>query len=263
MRLSKPVVITARGSDINLISGFYLPRRMIQWAAQRAAGIVTVCQALKDRLIELGIDGSRIVVLRNGVDLETFQPPRNRSVRGCELDPSEKMLLSVGGLIPLKGHDLVIQALASLSGCKLFIAGEGPARAGLQRLVSSLGLDKRVVFLGRVEHEELARYYGAADALILASSREGWPNVLLEAMACGTPVIATRVGGIPEMIQKPEAGILIGERTAEAIAAGVRELFSSYPDHAATRQFAENFSWDETTAGLEKLFASVIKAGRK
>jgi teichuronic acid biosynthesis glycosyltransferase TuaC len=260
--LGKPVVITARGTDINLISEYCLPRRMIQWAARRAAGLITVCQALKDRLTQLGIDDKKIMVLRNGVDLELFKPSLDRTAVGCRLAAGEKMLLSVGALVPLKGHDLVIRALASLPGYKLFIAGEGPGHEDLQQLAASLSLTERVVFLGRVGHEELPRYYGAANALVLASSREGWPNVLLEALACGTPVVATSIGGIPEIITKPEAGVLVRERTADAVAAGLIELFSACPDRSATRRFAEQFSWDDTTAGQERLFASVVAMNR-
>ena len=259
--LGKPVVITARGTDINLFPEYFFPGRMIQWAARRAASIITVCQALKDRLIRLGIDENKITVLRNGVDLEMFQPGPDRISARCSLQAGEKMLLSVGGLIPLKGHDLIIRALTSLPGFRLLIAGEGPAQRQLEKLAASLGLTERVTFLGRVGHHELARFYGAADALVLASSREGWPNVLLEAMACGTPVIATNVGGIPEVITRPEAGILATERTSESIAAAIKELFSTYPDRTDTRRFAERFSWEETTAGLERLFALVADQG--
>jgi glycosyltransferase involved in cell wall biosynthesis len=261
-RLGKPVVITARGTDINLIPQYYFARRLIQWAAQSAAALISVCQALKDRLVELGIDGNKITVLRNGVDLEMFQPPRDRRSERYRKEAGEKILLSVGKLIPLKGHELVIRAMACLPSCKLFLAGEGPILQDLQQLAASLKLTERVVFLGNVAHQELSHLYGAADALVLASSREGWPNVLLEAMACGTPVVATRTGGIPEIITRPEAGVLTKERTAESIAAAVKELFSAYPDRADTRRFAEQFSWDETTAGQEKLFASVIARHR-
>jgi teichuronic acid biosynthesis glycosyltransferase TuaC len=256
--LGKPVVITARGTDINLIPNYYFPRRMIRWAAKCAAAIVTVCQALKDRLVELGIDSEKITVLRNGVDLIQFSPPPNRQEQRNRLGVRQKMLLSVGALIPRKGHDLIIEALPKLPDCQLFIAGEGPEGNNLHRLVVSLNLNDRVAFLGGVAHEKLGDFYGAADALVLASSREGWANVLLESMACGTPVVATRIWGTPEIITAAEAGVLIRERTADAIAAGVSKLFSAYPDRAATRRLAERFSWDETTAGLEELFSSVI-----
>jgi teichuronic acid biosynthesis glycosyltransferase TuaC len=261
-KVGRPVVITARGTDINLIPEFGFPRKLIRWAADRAEAIITVCQALKDRLIELGVREEKITVLRNGVDLNLFSPARNRQAERDRLGISRKMLLSVGALIPRKGHDLIIRALPMLPDCKLFIAGEGPQDEDLHCLVESLNLGNRVSFLGGIAHEKLHDYYGAADALVLASDREGWANVLLESMACGTPVVATRIWGTPEIVTTAEAGVLIPERTAEAIAAGVQELFSMNPDRTATRIYAERFSWDQTTAGQETLFGRVVSRNR-
>jgi glycosyltransferase involved in cell wall biosynthesis len=117
----------------------------------------------------------------------------------------------------------------------------------------------RVRFLGRVAHEKLPEVYGAADALVLASEREGWPNVLLEAMACGTPVVATRVGGVPEIVQGRDAGALVGERTSEAIAAALRDLLASPPARAMTRRYAEGFGWEATTAGQISVFRDAMR----
>jgi glycosyltransferase involved in cell wall biosynthesis len=116
----------------------------------------------------------------------------------------------------------------------------------------------RVTFTGAIPQNQLKYHYSAADALILASSREGWPNVLLESMACGTPVVATRQWGTPEVVSAPEAGVLVYERTAGCVAAGLRQLLEKYPSRCATRAYAERFSWDETTEGQVRLFASIL-----
>lgn len=255
--LNKPVVITARGTDLNLIPRYRLPRRMIQWAAARAAGLITVCQALKDVLIDLGVAAERVTVLRNGVDLDLFRPAQDRAALRARLGIAATTLLSVGYLIPRKGHDLVIRALAQLPGVELLIAGEGAERERLQQLARDLGLSERVRFLGAMDQARLADYYRAADALVLASSREGWANVLLEALACGTPVVATRVWGTPEIICAPEAGRL-ADRTAESLAGEIRQLLDRYPDRAQTRRYAERFSWDETVAGIKTVLAGVL-----
>ena len=118
----------------------------------------------------------------------------------------------------------------------------------------------RVRFLGAVPHAELAALYGAADALVLASSREGWANVLLEAMACGTPVVATDIWGTPEVVADPAAGRLVPERTPAALAAAVAALLADPPARAATRRYAERFSWDATVEGQLALFAEVVAA---
>jgi glycosyltransferase involved in cell wall biosynthesis len=259
-RFGRPVVITARGTDVNVIPRYLLPRKMIQWAASRAAGVITVCQALKDSLVELGVPAERIEVLRNGVDLELFRPVDRQRARH-ELGLSRKTLLSVGNLVQLKGHDIAIRALTLLPDCNLIIAGAGPERTVLETLAGACGVGDRVRFAGVLAQNELRQYYGAADLLILASSREGWANVLLESLACGTPVVASDVGGTPEVVAAPEAGLLMAERTPQALARAVHSLFERYPDHAATRRYAEQFSWTATTTGQLKLFERILSTG--
>lgn len=257
--LGRPVVITGRGTDLNLIPDYALPRRMIRWAARQAAGLVTVSAALKERLVALGTEPDRIHVLRNGVDLDRFRPVDRAAARKA-LGLRRTTLLSVGNLVPLKGHDLAIRAVGRLPEAELLIAGAGPQEAELRRLAEVERVMDRVRFLGRVPHESLREIYGAADVLVLASSREGWPNVLLEAMACGTPVVATRVGGIPECVAAPEAGELVDERSAEAIAAAVRRLLARRPERDATRRYAERFGWGPTTAGQLRVFEAALQA---
>jgi teichuronic acid biosynthesis glycosyltransferase TuaC len=254
-----PVVITSRGTDINLIPQYETPRRQILWAADKAAGMITVSAALKRRLIELGAAEAKIEMLRNGVDLQTFNMMERTKCRS-RFNIQGPTLLSVGNLVPLKGHDLVIRALENLPGFQLIIAGDGPERARLESLVDDLELKNRVQFLGRIAHEELPGLYSAGDALVLASSREGWPNVLLESMACGTPAIATNVGGVSEIVTKPASGLVVEDRTPEALAAAARQLFDNLPDRAATRAYAEGFSWDATTQGQLDLFHSIMEA---
>jgi glycosyltransferase involved in cell wall biosynthesis len=256
----KPVVITARGTDVNLIPDYRLPRKMILWAACHAAGIVAVSSALSDRLVALGVPDGAIDVLRNGVDLKFFRQADRDSSRG-RLGFKRTTLLSVGNLVPLKGHDLSIRALKLLPEMALVIVGDGPERKALGVLVEELSLNDRVSFTGALTQEDLRDYYSAADALVLASSREGWPNVLLESMACGTPVIASRVGGTPEVVAAPEAGVLMTERTPEGLAQAVRRLFARNPDRGATRRYAEGFDWGATTAGQLELFGRILSAG--
>lgn len=253
----RPVVITARGTDLSLIPDYALPRRMILWAAAQAAGIVAVCQALKDRLIELGVDGARVTVLRNGVDLDLFRSVDPVAARQA-LGLNRRTLLSVGALIPRKSNEIVIQALPSLPDVDLLLAGDGPERESLARLAGALGVADRVRFLGPVAHADLPRIYAAADALVLASSREGWANVLLEAMACGTPVIASNVWGTPEVVAARAAGVLMPERTPAGLRAAFDDLFGNPPARAETRAYAERFDWAATTRGQLALFGDVI-----
>ena len=251
---NKPLVITARGSDITLLPDYPLPRRMILWAANRADAIITVCNALRDEMVALGVDAGRVTSLRNGVDLALFQPTERPAKSG----DASFTLLTVGHLVPVKAQELIIGALPLLPGVRLVVAGDGPNRQMLEQLARTLQVSERVQFLGAVPQAQLRGHYGAADALVLASSREGWANVLLESMACGTPVVASRVYGTPEVVAAPEAGVLMAERTPQGVADAVKALRANYPDRAATRRYAERFSWDDTTAGQLALFEDIL-----
>ena len=253
----KPVVITARGSDLTELPNYAVPRRFIRAALARADGLIGVSAALSQRLIELGADPGRTVTLRNGVDTAAFQPVDRAAARAA-LGLTRPALISVGSLIERKGHRLTIEAMLELPDFELLIVGEGPERGTLEAQIARLGLGSRVRLLGARPHAELPRYYGAADAMVLASSREGWANVLLESMACGTPVIASNIPGNPEVVQEWAAGLVIEANTPAGIAAGVRRLFANPPPRTATRAYAERFSWDETSAGQLALFRRVL-----
>lgn len=256
--LGKPVVITARGSDVTLIARFALERAMIRSAANSAAGIITVSKALKDELIRRGVQSAHIQVLRNGVDLTMFRP-LDRAQARWDLGFEGPTLLSVGLLIERKGHDLIIEAMARLPGYRLAIAGEGPERGALEALARRTGVADRVRFLGLISHDRLASVFSAADALVLASSREGWPNVLLEAMACGTPVVVSNIPGMSEVVTD-RVGVMLPERTPAGVAAAVERLFLLPRDRLDVRHYAEDFSWEETSKGQISLFREILGA---
>ena len=115
-------------------------------------------------------------------------------------------------------------------------------------------------FAGARSNTELKTWYSAADVLVLASSREGWANVLLESMACGTPVVAMRTGGTPEVVQDPVAGLLVDERAAGPLAAKVIGLLRHYPDRSAVRRYAQGFSWQATTDAQLDLFRQIVRS---
>ncbi len=259
--LNLPLTITARGTDINLIpKGNDAARRAILAAAARADASITVCEALRAEMIEMGADGGRIHALRNGVDLEAFRPPTTeRNALKAELDVpvDAPLVVSVGGLVERKGHHLTIDAVAAQPGIHLRIAGAGEEEEALKAQIASLGVEDRIRLTGPLPHSALADFYGAADLSVLASSREGWANVLLESMACGTPVVATDVWGTPEVVAAPEAGLLCS-RDAASIGTQVAALLENLPDRATTRAYAEGFSWDETVQGVLQVFESVV-----
>lgn len=255
----KPVIATILGDDVITLPKFRLPRRMILWAVARCSAVTSVCQALKDRLVEVGAPAGKIRVVLNGVDLDLFRPVDREAVRR-RFGLSGRVLITVGHVTGRKGQHLVVEALPHLPDTTYLIAGDGWMEEPLRERARELGVADRVRFLGHVEHEELRDWFGAADALVLPSSREGIANVLVEAMACGTPVVATPVWGTPEAVSVPEAGVLMRDRSAEAVVEAVRRLFASYPDRTATRRHAESFTWTRTSRQHLEVLRSALLA---
>ena len=259
--LNKPLVITARGSDVNLIAKYAIPRLLMRWAAARADTSIAVSQALADAMAAMGMAPSRIKVLRNGVDLAKFAPMPQVLARRQLGWPDVPTLIAVGNLVALKGQQVAIKALASLPGYRLVVVGIGPDEQALRGLAQQLALADRVQFCGRVEQQHLSAHYSAADMLFLPSEREGMPNVALESMACGTPVVATAVGGISEIVDSPVAGRLMADRSPEALAEAVRALWAQGIDRSAVRRHATRFGWEDATHGQLDIFHRLAGSG--
>jgi len=255
--LHRPVVVTARGSDLNIIPRHHQPRLWIRWAARRAAALITVSAGLKRRLQALGVAQDAVQVVRNGVDLALFRP-WDRELARRRLGFSRPTLLAVGNLVALKQHRLMIEALPHLPETDLVIVGQGPEAQTIQHLADQRGVADRVRFLGRVVQERLPEIYSAADLLLLVSTHEGWPNVLLESMACGTPVVVSDIDGLGDIVAAPEAGRMLPETTPATLARVVREILAAPPDRAATRRYAERFDWQGATAQQIVIFNRVL-----
>ncbi|MEM9422827.1 MAG: glycosyltransferase family 4 protein, partial [Pseudomonadota bacterium] len=248
-----PCVVTARGTDINLIPRFPKQRHMILNAAEKAAASITVAEALRTEMGRLGADKEKITTLRNGVDLKAFKPDDHDALK-AQYRSTGPLLLSVGHLIKRKGHDLAIKLLPHLPDAHLLIVGDGPERGALERLVDAKNIRTRSHFLGEIAHDELHQVYSAGDVLVLASSREGWPNVLLEAMACGTPCVAAPAWGCGEVITEAAAGIVAQERSVPALVEAVQNLLAAPPTRESTRAYAEQFSWKPVAKGVEAIW---------
>ena len=230
----RPLAITARGTDLNLIPQHALPRKMIRWAAGQADASIGVCRALMDVLRDWGIDEARLHVFRNGVDLIRFSPVAPAQARAeLGLEPAGPVILSAGHLVERKGHHLLIDAMPAVLAvhpqARLLIVGKGEMRPELEQQVTRLGLTSAVRLVGAVPNERMATWFSAADVSVLASSREGWANVLLESMACGTPVVATNIWGTPEVVAGRDAGVLVPERDAPSLARGSFSCSPSRP----------------------------------
>ncbi|MGB2641873.1 MAG: glycosyltransferase family 4 protein [Candidatus Acidiferrum sp.] len=260
--LGVPVIVSARGSDINLLPTFRGVRSMIRWTLEQAAAVVSVSSALKDVMVGLGADGNKIHVVPNGVDPARFQSiSAAEARRSLGLPESGAVIVSVGSLIPSKGNELVIRALARMgrenARTQLYILGDGPLRGFLEKLVEELSLRDAVHFLGKRPNEELPLWFNAATVSCLASSREGWPNVVTESLACGTPVVATRVGGVPEILHSEELGILV-EQTVDSVADGLARALAKKWDRAAISSQTRERTWQRVAEELESIFKAEV-----
>ncbi len=231
---------------------------------RRADWIIAIDRLCRQQAETQGA-GARTSLLMNAVDTTQFRPdPAGRAAqrRRRQLAPNEICLLFVGRLEDVKQLDRLIVALTELTGephVHLFIAGDGTQRRALTRQVRELNLQPRVTFLGKVPHNRLATYYNMADILLLPSKMEGVPMVILEALACGTPVIASAVGGIPDLITHGDNGLLLDHVSPQTIAAGVRRLATLKP--APDRVAASVSQWraDTVAAHLTTLFNQLLE----
>ncbi|ALZ74995.1 glycosyltransferase family 4 protein [Rheinheimera sp. F8] len=258
-----PLVITARGSDIEVLPQHHLPRLLIKQAIRLSSYCGAVSQRLKAGLLRLGCPEAKAIVLPNGVDQQQFKPElQSQQVLKTELGLGNAYtLLMVGNLVPLKGHALVLCALAQLPDVHLLIVGGGPELSALQQQSAELGLTDRVQFFGNRPQQELCRFYSTADALVLMSSSEGWPNVILEAMSCGAAVISTRVGSAAEMLQNDDVGLLLAERSSAALTTAVKQCQQRRFDRDQIRAHACGFSWQHTADQLNLLYQQVMAGG--
>lgn len=245
-RFGVPVSIKARGSDIHDWGRRRDIAPQIVAAGQTADGVLAVSEAMRGDMIAMGIPGDRIETITTGVDLARFAP-RDRAAAKAELGVTGPLVLSVGALIPLKGHDIVIDAIGTLPGVTLWIAGEGGDRKRLEAQITRRGLGDRVRLLGSVPPERVAAALAAADAMALASEREGLANAWFEAIASGTPVVIPDVGGARQVVTAPQAGRIVA-RTPAAFASALAEILANPPAPADTRAVAEPFTWAANSA---------------
>lgn len=245
-RFGVPVSIKARGSDIHDWGRRKAIAPQVIAAGQTAAGVLAVSEAMRGDMIAMGIPGDKIETITTGVDLTRFAP-RDRAAAKAALGVQGPLVLSVGALIPLKGHDIVIDAVSTLPGVTLWIVGEGGDRKRLEAQIERLGLGDRVKLLGSVPPDRVAAALAAADAMALASEREGLANAWLEAIASGTPVVIPDVGGARQVVTAPEAG-RIALRTPAAFAEALAGILAHPPAPGATRAIAEPFTWAANSA---------------
>ncbi len=263
--LGVPVILSARGTDLNLYPRLRGIRPLIRKNLEACRHLICVCSGLQAAALELGTPPEKTSVIGNGVDVQRFRRrDREEARRRLGLPPAGRILLSVGHLTARKGFDLVLEAFAGLPDPDLLlvIAGEGEEKESLAKRAESLGLLGRVRFPGAVLNRDLPDWYSAADLFVLASSREGWPNVLCEAQAMGLPVVATRVWGVPEIVDHPSVGLLVEERSVEALRAALDRALQTRWDNLFIEQRGRCRTWDRVSEELLPVFQRALEGKR-
>ena len=263
--LKIPLVAKLHGSDINELAAGPWRRRLVAGALQRAARVIAVSSPLKAKTEALGVPAERIDVISNGVDAGLFAP-RDKAAcrRQLGLPVDGPLILFVGNLVPVKGLDDLLEAVRrahAREGAKPFtlaVVGDGPLRAELQRRAQSVWLRGRVVLAGAKPHEEIPVWLGACDALCLPSLNEGCPNVVIEALASGRPVVGTRTGGIPELVLDGETGVLVPVCDPDGLALGLLKALTTAWDPERIRRSAVGRGWG---ANAEAMFQALEAAG--
>jgi glycosyltransferase involved in cell wall biosynthesis len=256
----RPGVIIVGGSDVRLLACEPRRARAILRALQGADAVMTVGHALRDRVIDLGVPARKAIAFRRGVDTRIFHlGDRSEARSRLGVRQNGRMVLWVGRMVPVKGLDVLMSAWGRLgppaSDWQLFLVGDGPMRASLRLQTARLGIENRVVFVGGRPHAELADWYRAADLVALPSLSEGVPNVLLEALACGTPFVASDVGGVSEIGAGSPCVLVRAGDPLELAVALERRL--AEPGRAS---LPAGFTLAESAAAITGVLASAVAA---
>jgi len=268
-----PFSITLRGAEL-LHSRYRLRRRWMRWSMRRAQRVITVSEELRRLAISLGVAEEDTCVIPNGLDSDIYYRRDRAAMRRKHgLCSDKKLILTAGHLIELKGHHRAVEALAQLRAmgveADLLIAGGNPGpglrshEPHIRQAIEALGLQGQVRLLGHVPAGTLAELMCAADLFCLASSREGWPNVVQEALGCGTPVVATRVGAVPEILTSPDLGLVVEPGDAGALAKGWKIALERDWDTERITSWARSRTWSHVAGEVLEQMRHIVAAARK
>ncbi|MBM3892130.1 MAG: glycosyltransferase family 4 protein, partial [Verrucomicrobia bacterium] len=262
-----PLLVTVQGIDLAYFPGSPVTNATVKWftrpALPRASLVQAVCQSLAERARRLG--AREVVVVPNGVDTAKFEPGDRATLRrqlGCETN--DKLIVCAARLSREKCHEVLLRSVVELCRrrlpVRLLLIGTGPLRNQLQRRVRELGLEAHVEFLGYQPHEKLAQYLAAGDVFVLTSLAEGLPVSILEAMACGTAVVASNVDGTPDIITDGQNGFLVPPRDVAALTARLEQTLSDDAlrarlADAGLRRIRERFCWETILQEMETIYA--------
>ncbi len=258
-RLNKKIILNARGTDVNWYPKFRIIRQLICYALRKADAVTAVSENLREGIGKLGVACGQVAVIPNGIDTNTFCfRPREEARRLLNFTDNRRTVLAVGHLLEAKGFHLLIQALRYIQGddIQLVIIGEGEFKNQLQQLIDEGNMREKVKLVGERPQSEVALWYAAADVFCLASLREGRPNVVLEAMACGTPVVSMNNWGLSQFVND-ERGLLLDSYDPRGIADALDRTLAKKWDRVRISHFMKGFTWEKTAEEVEHLWERV------
>jgi teichuronic acid biosynthesis glycosyltransferase TuaC len=270
--LDVPVSITVRGSDVNRFLKDWRFRRRVREALSQGACCIAVSSKLRDVALSEGVSQNKFYVVRNGVNTGLFHPsPRREARQILGLPSGQTIMLYVGRLVPNKRLDILIETVALLrtaqSPVRLYIVGTVDSRfrshhKAIRQLVQARNVFDLITFIDPVAPTDLRVWYSAADLVCLSSDNEGCPNVLLEALACGTPVVARKVGGVSEIVCSEKLGMLVGSDDPRAFANAVALSCKTIWDYEYISRQAHGRNWRTVGEEVAHIFQDVIRARR-
>lgn len=265
-KFSKKIIVTVRGNESIYYHEKSIIKEFIANTLRSVDHVIAVSSDLKNKLItDYGVAPYNISVIPNGIDdIKFFLINKEKARKACGLKNNKKYILSLSRLSHEKGLEYLFKAFYFLNAenTELVVVGDGPLKEKLLRMASDLKIANRVKFIGAVPHKETYLWYNAADVYCLPSLWEGCPNVIIESLACGTPVVSTKVGGIPDLVSAKDYGFLVPPEDSMSLAGALGDALKKRWDRGSIAAFGSQNTWDKVANRVVEVFESVLESGR-
>ena len=261
-RFNKKIVITIRGNESICYFEKSLRKKMLINTLKSVDHVIAVSTDMNDKVVnEYGIDEAKVTVISNGIDNQKFYViDKDEARRLCNLELDKKYILSLGRLSHEKGLEYLFKAFSTLNNNDiiLVVVGDGPLKGKLKKMAHDLNIADSIRFVGSVSHEDTYKWYNAADVYCLASLGEGCPNTIIESLACGTPVVSTQVGGIPDLVPTEDYGFLVHAGDEVSLSKALEKALNRDWDRSHIADFGRQNTWDQVADRVIEVFKKVL-----